>query len=241
MQPEIPEEGSKYMQENREEKHQKCTRKTLTRSYGRLPVALLAGALIMLIFATAPAVALDNEEGMTNPTVIISDYKVTPTVLLPGDEGLVTFTIKNTAQSATVKENSGIVAGGTFESTRSSDINVFVENVHLEGNGVAVLTKDFDRLGEIGPGQSVPVSFMIKAPEKSGIYFPEAWIDVKNGRSTRYPFTVNVNYDVSTQKKPSLAVIQDLPDRVAQGGHLYGPDHYPQQRAHPGQRCCRHG
>jgi len=153
----------------------------------------------------------------TDPTVIITDYTVTPAVLMPGDMGTVTLTIKNTAQSASEKENTGIVSGGTFASTKSTDINVFIENVHLEENGIGVLTEDVERLGELGPGQSIPVMFVIRAPEKSGIYFPEVWIDVKDGRSTRYPLTVNVNTDISTQKKPSLSIAQDLPDRVAPG------------------------
>jgi hypothetical protein len=178
---------------------------------------VLFGGFLVTLLLIATAAAVDNGAGSTNPTVIVSTYQVTPAVLLPGDEGMITLTIMNTAQSATLKENTGSVTGGTFEKTRSTDINVFVENVHMEGNGILVLTNDFDRLGEIGPGQSVPVTFVIQAPERSGIYFPEAWIDVKDGRSTRYPFTVNVNTDLSTLKKPSLSVIQDLPERVAPG------------------------
>ena len=180
-------------------------------------VPLLTGVLLVILFVIVTAAATDDGQSFTNPTVIVSDYQVTPAVLLPGDKGMITLTIKNTAESATVKENTGIVAGGTFENTKNTDINVFIENVHLEGNGITVLTKDFDRIGEIGPGQSIPVTFVIEAPDKNGIYFPEAWIDVKNGRSTRYPFTVNVNTDISTQKKPLLSVIQDLPERVAPG------------------------
>jgi hypothetical protein len=153
----------------------------------------------------------------TDPTVIISDYSVTPAVLMPGDMGTVTLTIKNTAQAASEKENTGIVSGGTFANTKSTDINVFIENVHLEENGIVVLTDDVERLGELGPGQSIPVMFVIRAPERSGIYLPEVWIDVKDGRSTRYPVKVNVNTDISTQKKPSLSITQDLPDRVAPG------------------------
>ena len=153
----------------------------------------------------------------TEPTVLITDYSVSPAVLMPGDMGTVTLTIRNTAETATEKENIGIISGGTFASTKSTDINVFVENVHLEENGIEVLTEDVDRLGELGPGQSIHVTFVIRAPAKSGIYFPEAWIDVKGGRSTRYPVTVNVNTDISTQKKPALFVTQYLPDRIAPG------------------------
>ena len=136
---------------------------------------------------------------------------------MPGDMGTVTLTISNTAQAASEKENTGIVPGGTFANTKSTDINVFIENVHLEENGIEVLTDDVERLGELGPGQSVTVMFVIRAPERSGIYLPEVWIDVKDGTSTRYPVKVNVNTDISTQKKPSLSITQNLPDRVAPG------------------------
>jgi hypothetical protein len=166
--------------------------------------------VLLFAFGTAPASA-------TDPTVLITGYEVTPAVLMPGDTGIVTIMIKNTAETASEKENSGILLGSTFASTRNTDINVFIENVHLEENGIVVLTEDFDRLGELGPGQSVPVTFVIKAPATSGIYFPEVWVDVRNGRSTRYPVTVNVNTDISTQKKPALFVVQELPDRVAPG------------------------
>lgn len=172
---------------------------------------------ILLAAAIIPAGAIDTGAATTNPTVIVADYAVAPSVLLPGDMGTVTLHIRNTAESATLKENSGIVSGGSFSSTKSTDINVFIENVHLEGNGIVVLTRDFDRLGELGPGQTMPVTFVIRAPDQSGIYFPEAWIDVKDGRSTRYPITVNVNTDISTQKMPALSVRQVLPDRVAPG------------------------
>jgi hypothetical protein len=177
----------------------------------------IVALVLVVLFLLLPATAADTAGGTTNPTVIVTDYTVTPAVLLPGDRGTITLTVKNTASAATVKENSGISSAGTFASSKSTDINVYIENVHLEANGIEVQTADFDRLGELGPGQSIPVTFVIRAPAQDGIYFPEAWIDVKDGRSTRFPLTVNVNTDISTQKKPSLAVTQQLPARVAPG------------------------
>jgi hypothetical protein len=174
---------------------------------------LLFTSMILLSLIIATVTAAD-------PTVIVTDCTVTPAVLMPGDTGTITITIKNTAQAATEKENSGIVQGGLFASTKNTDINVFIENVHLDPNGITVLNADFDRVGELGPGQSVPVTFVIKAPARSGIYFPEAWIDVKDGRSTRFPVLVNVNTDIATQKKPSLAIAKTLPARVAPGDDI---------------------
>ena len=183
-------------------------RKTAGHCYS-LPVTLVL--LVAFVITTCTA---------ADPTVIVTDYTVTPAVLMPGDTGTITLTIKNTAQAASEKENTGIVSGGTFASTKNTDINVFIENVHLDENGIEVLNEDFDRIGELGPGQSVPVTFVIKAPAGSGVYFPEAWIDVKDGRSTRFPILVNVNTDIATQKKPSLAISKTLPAHVAPGDDI---------------------
>ena len=53
---------------------------------------------VLLVFLPFPVLA-------ANPTVIIADYKVTPTVLQPGDIGTITATIKHTASIANVREN----------------------------------------------------------------------------------------------------------------------------------------
>lgn len=206
--PEKQEEMAIQLQEKNETEFRQRKRNT-GKAAGNRPVFLVT-LVILLSFISATVTAAD-------PTVIVTDYTVTPAVLMPGDTGTITFTIKNTAQAASEKENTGIVSGGIFASTKNTDINVFIENVHLEENGIKVLNEDFDRVGELGPGQSVPVTFVIKAPAKSGIYFPEAWIDVKDGMSTRYPILVNVNTDIATQKKPSLAISRTLPVQVAPG------------------------
>lgn len=180
-----------------------------TERFGQLLIPL-TGFTVLLLFMTVPGEA-------TEPTVFLTGYEVTPAVLMPGDMGTITFTISHTAPSASETEHAGLLASGIYTSTRTTGINVFIENCHLEGNGIVVLTEDFDRLGELGPGQSVPVTFVIRAPEISGIFFPEAWVDVQGGRSTRYPIAVNVNTSIATQKKPALSVSRILPDRVAPG------------------------
>ncbi len=67
-----------------------------------------------------------------------------------------------------------------------------------------VIGSNFQRIGDIGPGQTIPITFLIKAPANSGVYFPEVWIDTAGGRSTRYPIPVNVNTQISV---PKLAVV----------------------------------
>ena len=154
------------------------------------------------------------------PTVTIADYKVSPSVLMPDSLGTITITIKNTASSASVSESSGPITTNSFQTVKTTDINVNIQNVHLEGNGIDVLTKDFSQVGEIGPGQSVPITFSIKAPDQSGIYFPEVWIDTNGGRSTKYPIPVNVDTAIGIQKQAILILDSSLTGDVNPGDEI---------------------
>ena len=154
------------------------------------------------------------------PTVTITDYKVAPSVLMPDSLGTITVTIKNTASSATVSERTGPVSPDTSGTTLTTDINVNIENAHLEGNGIAVLSDDFQRVGELGPGQFTTITFSIRAPDKSGMYFPEVWIDTTGGTSTRYPVPVNVNTASGIQKQAILILDSSLPGNVNPGDEI---------------------
>ena len=158
--------------------------------------------------------------GASTPTVMISNYNVTPAVLLPGDTGTLSFTVMTTDQSATEQVSSG-GSGAGFENTQTTTINVFIRNIHVEGNGITVLTKDFDRVGDLAPGQSIPITVLIQAPAQSGMYFPEIWVDtgtgIGDGTSTRYPVPVNVNTQISVLKKPDLSLQKIIPDSVVPG------------------------
>ena len=163
---------------------------------------------IVCIFALI-AITVIPVSAAGDPTVTVTDYRVNPSVLMPGSFGTIAITIKNTASSATLQENvgSGSTTSGT---TKVTDINVNIENIKLEGNGITVLSKDFQRVGEIGPGQSIPITFSIQAPSLSGMYYPEVWIDTTGGRSTRYPVPVNVNTAVGIQRQAILIMDSSL-------------------------------
>jgi hypothetical protein len=173
------------------------------------------GLIVFLILAACvlPVLAADA------PTVTITEYKVSPSVLMPDTLGTITITVKNTATSATLKENTGIITSDA-STTKVTDINVNIENVKLEGNGLTVLTNDFERVGEIGPGQSIPLTFSIQAPSRSGMYFPEVWIDTTGGTSTRYPIPVNVNTPVGIERQAILILGSSMTGSVNPGDEI---------------------
>ncbi|MDD1681577.1 MAG: S-layer protein [Methanoregula sp.] len=151
------------------------------------------------------------------PTVTISDYKVTPQVLMPGDLGTITVTLKNTASSASFTEKTGALTPENSGTTTVTDISVFIEKALLEGNGIGVIGDSYQRIGDLGPGQTIDITFLIQAPARTGLYFPEVWIDTKGGRSTRYPVPVNVNTPIAVAKFAVIGTAVTTPDAVKPG------------------------
>ncbi|MDI6859379.1 MAG: hypothetical protein QMC85_02665 [Methanocellales archaeon] len=52
--------------------------------------------ILLVVVLLMPAIGAAD-----NLTVVITDYQVSPVVLMPGDVGTITITIKNTATKAT--------------------------------------------------------------------------------------------------------------------------------------------
>jgi hypothetical protein len=176
-------------------------------------IVVLAGLIIFIAGTALPVLAVGE------PTVTITDYEVNPAVLMPDSLGTVTIMVKNTATSASIRENTGLYIPDATTS-KVTDINVNIENVKLEGNGIIVQSKDFQHVGEIGPGQSIQLTFSIQAPPTSGMYFPEVWIDTTGGRSTRYPVPVNVNTAVGIQRQAILIMSSTLTGSVNPGDEI---------------------
>ena len=173
----------------------------------RLFIAFLGIIILCSIMSEAASV----------PSVIITDYEVTPAVLLPGEQGIISVTVRNTADRATLTQS---YLSDTTETTTNIDINAPIDSVTMVGNGIQVISEGYYRVGDIGPGQSIPLSFLIKAPAESGIYFPEIWIRVSDARSLKYPIPVNVNSEVSIQKRPQISIEKQLPASVTPGNNF---------------------
>ena len=180
---------------------------------GRRTIGYIPGALViilLLIPATASAAA---------PSVIVSNYTVTPAVLMPGDEGTITVVLASTAPASTGLPITIQLNPGTGETNASTETreNAYIESVLLTSKDVGVLTGSYQDVGEIGPGQSFPLTFRIRAPGEEGVYFPEVWVRVRDAAGVRYPIPVNVNSAYALVKKPALWVERTVPESVDPG------------------------
>jgi len=138
--------------------------------------------------------------------LIVSDYEVSPVVLSPDGEGLVTVTVTN----------GGGAPSGANSST-GMDGDPFIASVRLHSTDLQVLSGSFDGIGRIGPGQQVRVTFHVRAPQARGIYSPEVRIRTEQGDSIRHPLVVNVGTQVGQLARPALVLERSQTDPVTPG------------------------
>lgn len=142
-------------------------------------IVLLAG------FAILP---ISGEGGGNNPAMV-SGYNISPPVLSPDGFGVITVEIKQIGRTAIIQKTS---TDKDNSISMSWDDTLFVEHINLEGNGLELISPEYDRVGEIGAVTPLRATFIVRAPKKSGIYFPEVWMDSSAG-PIRFPIPVNVN------------------------------------------------
>ena len=157
-----------------------------------------AGALLLLIVATASAA-----EG---PAVMVTGYTVEPGVLMPGDTGTITLTIKNmdtqSSESETIVTDPLGTSQQTTTTTSTRGISAEIETIRLSSKSSEIewLRKGTQRdeylnVGALGPGESIMITLPIKASASAGddTYFPEVYIEVDNGENVRRPVHVQVD------------------------------------------------
>lgn len=180
------------------------------------------GFLLLLTAATASAA-----EG---PAVMIIDYTVEPEVLMPGDTGTITLTMRNTdIQSLeTTVEQSASTPDRITTTTSTRSISAEIETIRLSSRSKDIewlkestQRTEYFNVGALGPGESITISLPIKAAAYAldGTYFPEVYIEVDNGDNVRFPVRVQVDSselqlleqdipsEISTSESNEIAII----------------------------------
>ena len=193
---------------------------------------LTAVSLLLLVTATASAA-----EG---PAVMITNYTVEPEVLVPGDTGTITLTIKNMdTKSSVISTSQDLLTETTTTlsaeiktirlSSRSRDIEWLIEGFQRS---------EYYNVGALGPGESVKISIPIKATAYAheGTYFPEVYIEVEcpevgdfKIKNVRFPIPVKVDsseveilekdipseISLSESKQMTMVVANNRPNQVS--------------------------
>jgi len=159
-------------------------------------ITLVFAVAALLLLATA---AVSDTGG---PAVMVTDYKVEPEVLMPGDTGTIEVTIMNMDTKSLEQESTSSGGSGRDTSTTqmTSAVSAEIKTIRLGSSGeIEWLQKGSHRtkyynVGSLGQGQSILISLPIKADGSvsDGTYFTELYIEVDNGDNVRFPVPVKV-------------------------------------------------
>jgi hypothetical protein len=168
------------------------------------------GAILFLFFTSISVIQVHAD-----PSLIITDYDLSPSIFLPGDIGILTLTITNTESTNTVtltstSSSSTTVKTDTIGATIS---NIWIEPAFDHDKRVRA-TLNYEDVGDLAPGASVDISFKIIIDENmsEGVYFPIANVDVENYEDIKYPIEVKVSND-SVELVPT-----GIPSKISKSG-----------------------
>jgi hypothetical protein len=148
---------------------------------------LLLSLFILLVVGTGISGA--QVVGEQKSSVMITEYHVNPEVFMPNDIGTITVTIKNMEAVQSVK----------------------ITDVSMLEREIKVLSEPYFNIGRLGPGESLNLSFTIKAGYVEGIYYPRILLEAENAENIRYQIPVRVD------STPLTIGIKDIPEEIIKG------------------------
>ena len=167
--------------------------------------ALIISTLVSLYIPTVQA----------NPAVMISQYQLSPEILMPGDTAVLTLQVRNAETVATQTTTSGL-GGETTTTIRT--LGATIDKIWIipaqSGGKQIRATSTYENIGYLAAGASIEVNFKLIIDENisEGIYFPIAKIDVSGGIDVQYPLLMNVSNSSVDVLKTSV------PSKISKGG-----------------------
>ncbi len=130
---------------------------------------VLCVAFILALLAGPVAAQLTPAEEASQ--LAVTSYTVEPEVFMYGDTGTIKVVVTNTGATP-----------------------VAVSRVKLYSNDLSVYDDgNYDSVGTIGPGNSLPFTFTVVADTTDGIYYPFFYVDLRDAGSLRYRIPVTVD------------------------------------------------
>ncbi len=131
----------------------------------RIGIALL----VLVAFCGIAAAATDSTSDASSQ-ISVTGITQSPETLMPGDQGFITVKITN-----------------------SGDESASIDRAKLYTNDLAVVNDNaYEVVGDIGAGNSMEFSFMVKAGPGEGIFYPSFYLDFGSSGSLRSSIPVIV-------------------------------------------------
>ena len=155
------------------------------------------------------------------PSIVITDYDIYPSIFLPGDRGILTLTIQNTETQSTTTETYGDATDSvTIIESNGVVINKIWVNSDSDENGRKIKstagTTGYKDFGNIAPGAVFQLSFELIAEENisEGYYFPNVRIDLEKDSYDDITFPIELR--VSNETVDLIST--DVPSKISVGG-----------------------
>jgi hypothetical protein len=123
--------------------------------------------LVLIVVGISGAQVAEEQKS----SVMITSYQISPEVLMRNDVGTVTVTVKN------------------MESLKS----VNIKDARMLSRDIKVLSDSYFNIGRLGPGESLNLTFTIKAICPDGIYYPRILVEGEDAQNIRYSIPVTVD------------------------------------------------
>ncbi|HJJ28023.1 MAG TPA: hypothetical protein O0X70_01355 [Methanocorpusculum sp.] len=153
----------------------------------------LAVCAVLLVCVICPASAATLASVADNPAaMVVTDYKCTPSVLMPGDSGTIAVTLKNSGDSV-------------------ASINKAL--IHDSDGIEATMTDYYNDFGGIAPGNTITIVMPIKAGSQTGTFYPVFYVDFNRGMTyLKQPIAVTID-------NAGLDIVKtDVPDQLPATG-----------------------
>jgi len=168
---------------------------------------LLAIVFFILIFSSTSVCA--------SPAIMISDYNLTPEVFMPGDNGILSFTIYNAETTST---QTTATTSGSDTTTTVRTVGTNIQNIYLtrdgDGDDYIESSQNFEDIGYLAPGASLSVKMRVDCNQgmTEGLYFPIINVDLEatGHQDVAYPIPVkvsNLSVDLISSNIPSTVSI----------------------------------
>ncbi|HWR27735.1 MAG TPA: hypothetical protein VN377_04795 [Candidatus Thermoplasmatota archaeon] len=169
-------------------------------------ITMIISALVSLYLPTVQA----------SPAVMISQYQLSPEILMPGDTAVLTLQVRNAETVATQTTISGTSPYDSTTTVRTLGVdinNIWIVAAQSGGKQIRA-TANYEDVGYLAAGATIEVNFKLIVDKNmsEGIYFPIVNIDVSSGTDVIYPLLVKVS-NASVDLLPT-----SVPSKISKGG-----------------------
>ena len=164
---------------------------------------LVLGILIIGILVT-------SQSCVSDPSVVIYDYELTPSVFMPGDSGTLKLTITNAETTNTVSKTtvSGPSTTVSTDTVGAIFTKIWLVSASDKNDKLIKSTIDYKDAGELAPAASFEVTFDITAENGiiEDLYFPNVKINLESYTDVSFPIPIkvsNTSVDIIPKSVPS--------------------------------------